>query len=239
MVTKNPLVAATLAGVVVAALLVREARQGNVDPAVFEPEHTPEELAIPSDSRLARAMNVGRRELGQEELPQPEDIEFHSAAGRSKIRVGFHTEVPFIALRQVISEDREITFVVRRRRNTLGLPEVVDNTPVETAGFEYRLRRIELPETLSDKFEAATNRPRLFKELVAEGLDRDLTHLLYDPRHRLEDLTYGGDSLTMLIQPAADPTETPWVHETLAFARPVTNRVAHFLANADIPSAKS
>jgi hypothetical protein len=253
-VTRQWAISAILGGVVIAALMVRDAQRNQPKPvqqdAGFEPlavpAHTtielepestvPEPPAEPTPQDVA--MTLGRRELGQTGEREG-DIEFTSALGPSRIRVGFHTEVPFIALRQTLGDERELTFVVRRRKSMLGLPRVVDNTPVDTANFEYRLRTIPLPDQLEQKFEAATNRPRLFRELVAGGLETDLEYLLYDPSHRLEDLTYGGDSLTMLIQPANDPTMSPWVHDTLAFARPVTARIRNFLDSAHIPSAKS
>ena len=144
MIFKSPALAVMVGGVVAAGLMVRQIQRRTPeldDIPDFPPEPVDRSVETADTAeivnpRLLSALDRGRRELGQEESGATTDIEFHTALGRSRIRVGYHTNLPFIALRQVVSEETEMTFVVRRRQSSLGLPRVVDNTPVETATVE-------------------------------------------------------------------------------------------------------
>lgn len=207
--------------------------------AEAETEASSEIEPILMPSRAIQAMDRARFELGQPESETQEDIVFHTQLGKNRLKVGYHNDTPFVALRTTFPDEAELTFVIRRTRSNLGLPRVVDNTRVDTANFEYRLRHMEIADPAGTHFEAATNRPRLFRELMQSGLQNDLQHALFDPRYRIEDLNYGGDSLTVIIQPAADPSESAFATDCITYARPFTSRVAHFLQTATIPSAQS
>lgn len=250
---RAPRVVMILAGVAAAAWLVRRAQQ-TAEPPVLPEEPAPEKVEgepivlpvtdpiaepDPVPARVMEAMNQGRRELGQTSLEDDSDIEFETMDGHCRVRVGYSREVPYIALRQIIGDDTEMAFIIRRRRSTLGLPRVVDNTPVESARFEYRLRTMDLGEELDHAFDAATNRPRLFRELMDSGFRSELSYLRFHPKYRLEDLVYGGDSLTLIMHPAADPSVHPFLHDSVAFAQPIAQHLREFIGASKIPTAQS
>lgn len=241
----SPKLFGMLAAVVGAALAVRYMNRSEPDPQrppAPEAEADPE---APAQSReneavaVRQALDLARRELGHDETGELAPIDLQTSLGRAQVHVGYASDVPFIGLRQPMGEDTEMAFVIRRRHSTLGLPRLVDNTPIATAKFEYRLRTMPLGDTLAHAFDAGTNRPRLFRELLAGGLGEALESVLYHPQYRLEDMVYGGDSLSLTVHPAADPTDTAWLRDTLDYAEPLCAQVRHFITVTHIPSAQS
>ena len=247
---RAPQMALILSGVAVAALLVGRAREKAAGPRAEDlPEDTSPtgslEVAVEPeppevDPRVLAAFKVGRREAGLPETEDDEDIALHSAEGFPiHLRVGYRSDIPYIALRTLVSDDTEMAFIVRRKRSPLGLPKVVDNTPIDTARFEYRLRPMPVHPEVDAYYEAASNRPRLFRQLVEAGLGEELERLIHHPLHRLADLVYGGNAVTMLLQPAADPSLVPYVHASIEVVEPLVDRLRTFLEEATIPSAQS
>jgi hypothetical protein len=236
-----------LAGVTAAAIAVRYMQQTQPDPLAQQPDKVegqdsdePTTSSREQDAvRVRQALDLGRLEVGQDPSGKLAAIELHTNIGKAEVHVGYAGEVPFVGLRQPMGDDTEMAFVIRRRHSTLGLPRLVDNTPISTAKFEYRLRTIPLTGELAGAFDAGTNRPRLFRELLASGFEDALADVLYHPRYRLEDLIYGGDALSVALHPAADPTHTPWLRETLDYSAPLAAHVRHFIDVTHIPSAQS
>lgn len=238
----SPRVGLVLAGVTIAALLVRYVQRD--DRPGFEgighpvpPAELPDTALAPD--RVTDAVNQARRELGQSESSVGGDIEVKTQRGTSVVRVGYQAGLPFVVVRQPVGDETEMALVIRRHHSVLGLPRLVDNTPIETANIEYRLRSMELPGELEGAFDGATNRPRLFRELLGQGLGRQLGEAMYHPRFRLEDLVYGGDSLTIVVHPAAEPTDGPFARDCLAFAIPFGEHVRAFLETHHVSSAQS
>ena len=241
-----PRIALVLVGVGVAALLIRSSGRNTpiIPPSRVERQEvpTPEEPTSSESrtpDRVLGAVNMARRELGQPESSVGGDIEAMTPLGRCVVRVGYQSDNPFIAVRQGLGDATEMAFVVRRHHSVLGLPRLVDNTPIDTANIEYRLRRMQLPGSLSSAFDAATNRPRLFRELLEHGMDRALQSAQYDARFRLEDVIYGGDSMTVVLHPAADPGDAAYLRDALLFARPFCEEMQDFLAEVPVTSAQS
>lgn len=238
----SPKLALVLAGVAIAAMLVARFNGTPASPSIEaaeasgEPEPRPEPRA---DPRVAAAFNVARRELGQAESEDTSEIEIAPPDGKLRLRVGYHGDAPFIVLRTAMGDETEMAFVIRRHRSAIGLPPIVDNTPIETAAIEYRLRSIPLQSELGSLFDAASNRPRLFRQLLDRGLESDVGELLDHSRYRLEDVVYSGTMLTVLVQPASDPAQVAFVHDCLEFASPIVARLRAFLTEATIPSAQS
>ncbi len=230
-----------LLGVAFAAITVRmvqrDDKPGFEGIGVVEPEASA--AATHTVDRVTSAVNHARRELGQAESSVGGDIEVQTQNNTSVVRVGYQAGIPFVVVRQPVGEETEMALAIRRQHSVLGLPRLVDNTPIETANIEYRLRKMELPGELAQTFDAATNRPRLFRALLANGLGHMLEHVRYHPSLRLEDLTYGGDSITVVVHPASEPGDGPFAQDCLAFANAFGEQMRRFLEEHPVSSAQS
>jgi hypothetical protein len=224
-------------GVAVAGWLVHR-NQKKPEQEVIPPTVVPDPLPNPMDGlRLQKALEIGRRELEQPEVGSGPDIVVPDS--NLHLRVGYREDAPFVAVTGELFRKTEMIFAIRRRRSALGLPRLVDNTPLKSAGFEYRLRVIDLPGRLGDTFEAATNRPRLFYELLAQGtLEEQIAAVTHHTQYRLEDLVYGGQHLTVLFQPAADPADTSYANDCIDMAFPFFTTLQAFISTTKIPSAQ-
>ena len=242
-----------LFGVAVAAGLVRYAQDGG-----FEKRHSSETSEAPTNdeppipqpaprlpgtnsaeaARVREALDLARRELDSDSQGDLAAILLETSAGSVEINVGYASSTACLSLRYRLGAEVELAFIIRRKHTTLGLAPLVDNTPISTARFEYRLRTIPLPGPLGAAFDAGTNRPRLFRELLETGLLEELEAVLYHPSYRLEDLVYGGDSLSVAIHPAGDPTQSPWLHSVLSYSAPLTQRIRHFLETVPVSPAQ-
>lgn len=242
--TQQPTIALIFVGVGVAAFLARRTQEEDVDPEVEKDVIATAAAAFTSadaENRRVRArsaMEVARRELGMDAAEDDDSPIPLDETGLSSLRVGYADEVPYVAITHDMGDRTEMTFVIRRPRSMLGLPPIVDNTPLQNAGFEYRLRRMDLGGAVGEQLDGATNRPRLFRELLAGGLLDDLSYAHYDSQFRLEDLVYSGKTLTILVQPAVDPTQTAFAMQALMYAQPLVDRIRAFLLQTEISSAQ-
>lgn len=246
--TQQPTIALIFAGVAVAAFLARRTQDEDVDPEA-EGEAKKDIIATAAaaftspDAELQRvrarsAMDVARRELSLDPAEDSDSPIPLDQTGLSSLRVGYADAVPYVAITHDMGDRTEMTFVIRRPRSMLGLPPIVDNTPLQNAGFEYRLRRMDLGGAVGEQLDGATNRPRLFRELLAAGLLNDLSYALYDSQWRLEDLVYSGKALTLLVQPAVDPTQSAFAMQALMYSQPLVDRIRAFLLQTEISSAQ-
>jgi hypothetical protein len=155
-----------------------------------------------------------------------------------KFTTGLRNEVPVITVEVLIGEPTEMVFAIRRKRSSLALTPLVDNTPIQSASIEYRLRRIPLGRDVASYFDAATNRPRLFRELLSVGFEDALITFVDHPQYRVEDMVYNGKGLTFLIQPALEPTSGQYVDDCVRLVEPLLVKLTSFLETAIIPSAQ-
>ena len=198
------------------------------------------EVRAADRDRTARALALGASEL-DDEATEPaltsDAIHVDSPFGVADIRVSWHESYPVIEATVPIGHAAEMAFVIRRKNSPLDLAPVVENTPLPGAPVDLRLRRMPLGDGLDDRFEAATSRPRLFRELLDLGL-RDALHDVGDQsRFRVEDIVLTGEALVLTLQPAADPAEAPWLAEVMQLASWLTTGVSRFLSSAAVPSA--
>jgi hypothetical protein len=191
----------------------------------------------PADAeRTRRARLVGRRELG-DDRQDAGPIVVDTTFGAAIADITWQEGVPVVEISYPLGEPADMTFVIRRRQSTIGLQPVVENTPVTGAVGEIRLRRMPLGEPLDAYFEAGSSRPRLFRELLDLGLREALTDLADQPRFRLEDCSFSGDRLTLLLQPAGDPTVDAWLQESVDVCGYLALGLHRFIVGSVSPSA--
>ena len=192
------------------------------------------------DIRVQRAITVAMEELASHDVPASrsfDGLEFDGPEGHVRVEVGYFGDAPFAIVRMDVGDESEFACIVRRRISPIGLPPVVENTPVG-ADIEYRLRDMPLGADIASIFAVATNRPRLVRELLAAGFEEDLRDAAHNSTHRLEDMGYGGRVLSVTVQPAVDPSTSPWLIDVLGFAETFVARLRGFLAEATIPNAQ-
>jgi len=148
----------------------------------------------------------------------------------AQLSVSFHEQLPFIGLNVEFPVETELAFIVRRLGCTLDLPRIVDNTPIPSARIEYRLRKMTLDDSISERFQAGSNRPRLFRLLMGNALAHVLADGLTNSRYRLEDLVFDGKSIVCIVQPAMDPLHGPFVTDTLNYLMPVVSAIHTFVS---------
>ncbi len=228
--------------VLVIGLLAAGVALGSRRRAALVPTEVPYAPAVAksTDGRVQNALRIGTHELEHLGLPYARvehglEVELHR--GRIRVDLGYYGEVPHITVRGLVGEQTEFAFVVRRRQSPIGLPPLVDNTPLDTT-MEYRLKHMGLNDENERIFKAASNRPRAFRELQESGLEEDLLDASSHARHRLEDLTYSGLFVAVTMQPAADPATAPWLLDAVQFAVPFIERMQSYLAAATIPNAQ-
>lgn len=232
---RAPHILIVLFGVGVAAVLTTNAiRQQEEDELEFD-----DPQAKLNEKKIQDALGVGQREVGFTPEEDQQNIVIRTNLGVTTIEVDYIEEVPVILLDIDLGASNEMAFIIRRKQSALRLPKLVDNTPIVTTGFEYRLRKIPLSTELGSAFDAAASRPRLFADLLENGFEQALLESRLHPSYRLEDLVYGGRHLTATLQPAADPATMPYIHTSMEFVQPVLSTLSAFLASSSIPSARS
>ncbi len=86
--------------------------------------------------------------------------------------------------------DVALVIIVRRRRP--GAARLVQNTPIDTARFEYELHGVEVPPDLADDWEAASNSPA---DLAGFLFDPVVRSVLASTGPRFESLRFDGCDL--------------------------------------------
>ena len=183
-------------------------------------------------------MNLGGWEVGEYGKLQDGVIQGMATWGPFRMRVQYQEHIPYIVLQSLETQETEMVFILRHRQSPLDLPPIVSNTPIHSSSIEYQLRKMSLESSLERHFEGATNRPRLFRQLLESGLASDVEALLSQTQYRLEDVVFNGRELLLIIHPAADPTQSPYVTDCRDMAQPIVERMIHFLETTPIPSAR-
>lgn len=182
---------------------------------------------VREDPRVLQALKMARQELDafendvQEETTQPKGprgatlrtLRTESPFGSAVTSVRFAGEAPLIEVAIEVGCMADLTFVVRRRRSVADLAPLVENTVVPGHRTELRLRRMTLPDSLSPSFDAASSRPRWFRDLLDTGLASLVAELSDDPHFRVEDLVFDQDRVRILFSSAGEPATSPWFYE--------------------------
>jgi len=223
---------------VLAGLAALAHRMGKpYDPGSSEsPEYKPEIKT--GQARTEQALTLGQWEAGDDGIIEDGAIHTQLDWGQCRIEVGYKDDIPYIVLYTPPRAETEMVFVIRRKGSGLDLAPLVTNTPIASSAIEYRLKTMSLPDTLNTHFESATNRPRLFRELLEFGLADLVAQQPMTERYRLEDITYNGRELVLTIYPAADPSLAPYIADCQALAEPFAVKLAEFLEITPIPSAQ-
>jgi hypothetical protein len=134
-----------------------------------------------------------------------------------RVRVRVNTPIPFC-------------FTVRRRNSPLALDALVANTPLEKPEFEYELSRVHTDDAdIHKHFEAAANLPRLMSRLLATHLEEALGDQIDAHDFRLEELTYDGSRISVILQPAEDPEKFDLGESAVARAETLVEAVETFI----------
>ncbi|MBT9560539.1 MAG: hypothetical protein IV100_31230 [Myxococcales bacterium] len=182
---------------------------------------------VRDDPRVVQALRIARRELDaldndvREETTQPDGprgptfrtLRTESPFGSAVTSVKYAGDAPLVEVEIEVGCMADLTFVVRRRRSVADLAPLVENTIVPGHRTELRLRRMPLPDSLTASFDAATSRPRWFRDLVDTGLASLLGELADDPHFRIEDLVFDQDRVRILFSAAGEPATSPWFYE--------------------------
>ncbi len=236
LVLRYPFIGLGLIGLSVVALVAH--RLGRHQNLPFDKDLGAPDAPSGGDDRTHKAMTLGGWEMGETGTLQDGIIQAIAPWGPFRVQVQYQDITPYILLHSLRTEETEMVFILRRRQSPLDLPPVVSNTPIRSSAIEYHLRKTPLCEALQTHFDGATNRPRLFRQLLDDGLADDVIRLLEHTRYRLEDLVFDGQEMVMIIHPAADPAESPYVTDCLELVQPIVERMIHFLETTPIPSAR-
>jgi hypothetical protein len=236
LVLRFPFIGLGLVGLIVVALVSH--RLGRHQNLPFDKDLGGPGGPNTADFRTDQAMALGGWEMGETAILEDGMIQAEAPWGLFRVCVQYQDLTPYILLHLLKTEETEMVFILRRRQSSLDLPPVVSNTPIRSSAIEYQLRKIPLDDALQTHFDGATNRPRLFRELLDAGLANEVVQLLEHTRYRLEDLVFDGQVLTVIIHPAADPGESPYIADCLELAQPIVKGMIHFLEKTTIPSAR-
>ena len=236
LVLRYPVIGLGLIGLTVLALIAH--RLGRHQDLPFDEDQGEPESPSTGDARTRQAMTLASWEMGESGTLQNGIIQAIAPWGPFRVQVQYQDFIPYILIHSLQTEETEMVFILRRRQSPLDLPPVVSNTPIRSSAIEYHLRKIPLCAALQPHFDGATNRPRLFRELLDGGLADEVLQLLEHARYRLEDLVFDGREMALIIHPAADPADTPYVTDCLELVQPIVERMIHFLETTPIPSAR-
>ncbi|GMV40497.1 MAG: hypothetical protein AMXMBFR64_22130 [Myxococcales bacterium] len=138
-------------------------------------------------------------------------------------------ELPVIRLEVRMGPPIQYCFIVRRRMSLFPMPVLVWNTLIPRASFEYELRRVELDADLQQRFEAASNAPRLTQRLWESRLRQALDGQLDPSQLRLEELAFNGESLILVYMPAWPLEPDPRLPFVLDEAGPAVEALDAFI----------
>lgn len=142
-----------------------------------------------------------------------------------RVRIQLNSPIPFC-------------FTLRRRNSPFAVDALVSNTPLERPAFEYELQKLPLndPE-IHRAFEVAANLPRLMRRLLDGGLEEVIGALSWNHDFRLEEMTYDGSRITVLLQSAEDPRTHPLADDAMDRAQLLAVQVEAFIRDEGLEEA--
>lgn len=138
-------------------------------------------------------------------------------------------ELPVVRLEVRLGAPIQFCFIVRRRMSLFPMPVLVWNTLIPRAAFEYELRRVELDPELQQRFEAASNAPRLTQRMWESRLREALQGQLDPSQLRLEEMAFNGESLILVYMPAWPLEPDPRLPFILDEATPAVEALEEFI----------